>query len=142
VAGTARPALKTSPNFKKRKWLAEGDAVCVIDPATGDRRVQHGMDFLHRSLRDQHSLNLVLITVDFGSARFASIRTLVKAVKGTCTDIAVDADFEPDPSRNSISLLPCPARPTPGCGGRGDPPRARPGRPAGSHRGGDRAAPE
>jgi hypothetical protein len=60
------------------------------------------MDFLHRSLRDQPSLDLVMITVDFGSARFASIRALVKAAKGTCTNIPVDANLEPDPSRNEV----------------------------------------
>ena len=96
----ARAALKTAPSFQKRKWLAEADVVCVTDPATGERRILHGMDVLHRSVRDQPSLNLVMISVDLGSAGFASIRALVKAVKGACTNIPVDANLEPDPSRN------------------------------------------
>jgi hypothetical protein len=72
----------------------------VIDPTTGDRRILHGMDFLQRPPRERDTLNLVMIGVDFGSARFTFIRALVKAVKGTCTNIAVDDTFEPDPSRN------------------------------------------
>ena len=78
----ADAALKADPRFQERKWLAEADVVCVTDPATGERRILHGMDVLHRSVRDQPSLNLVMITVDLGSAGFASLRALVKAVKG------------------------------------------------------------
>jgi hypothetical protein len=92
--------LKTDLSFNPRKWLTRADVVCVIDSATGNRSILHGIDSLRRSLRDQPGLNLVMITVDLGSSRFASIRALVKAVKGKCTDIPVDADFEPDPSRN------------------------------------------
>jgi hypothetical protein len=93
-------ALKTDPGFGPRTQLARADMVCAIDPASGDRRILHRMDLLLRSPRDRDRLNVLMISVGSGSERFAFIRARVTVVKGTCTNIAIDSDFEPDPSRN------------------------------------------